>query len=639
MVEITCNKEEGLLYLKIGGDNFQDLVETLKMCHCRWNNTVKRWQVSIAKYEDVTKEILYCNGNEEYIEISEYTKEQINEYFAEMRELKNPNIRCIYHPEIMHYNPLPGKPPYENYQMVDFLQALNRNRYLFAWEMGLGKSWALTALIEHLRFYDRLDKCIIFSSPIGVWNVKAELIKFGKNQKDDEIVVFTSISDIKNYEDRDIFNTTKYPYRTIIMTYDCMKAISNYYYDSAKGTKKNPKPSQKVNYRDSYLPLEEWSEGKPMGIFLDECHLLGNPSSRRSEIMMMNMKFFEYRYLFTGTFADVYQKLYNPCKILDRWLVKGMGYTDWLTTYNEVGNRFSRYGINKDGWDLEKIDELNGQLVSSYGCKRAKRDCLDLPENYDVPTIWIDMSPKQRAIYEKFSNESASIFQAEADSKGISYSDKMKNMFSFFQLAVDNPETIRSSAKFDKFTPELQQMINDFSYDKDYNKLKCVDAILEERLDEENEPGIIWCYHPKTVESLAKRYSKYKPIVISADIDRDTRFKMIDEFKKNLPNKDSSKIIIASITLLNTSVTITECKWQVYVEKTYNYTDFIQSKNRIWRPGQDVITRNYYICYNGTIDQLQEQNLRTKGNTLDRLLTAKYISANVWSKIFKGEMI
>lgn len=638
MVEVTCNKDLGLLYLKISGDNFQDLVETLKMCHCQWDNNVKRWKVSIAKYDDVIKEILYCNGKEEYVEVSEQTKAEITQYFNEMQELKYPPIRCVYHPELMNFNPLPGKPPFENYQMVDFLQALNRNRYLFAWDMGLGKSWALTALLEHLRYYKFMNKCIIFSSPVGVLNIKSELLKFGKNQISDEIRVFASADDLK-YEDRDIFNTKKYPYRTIIMPYDLLKTVSNYYYDQAKGTKKNPKPSSKVNYRDSYLPLEEWAEGEKMGIFMDECHLAGTPSSRRSEVLMMNIKFFEYRYLFTGTFADVYQKLYIPCKILDKALVKGMGYTDWLTTYNEVGNRFSRYGINKDGWDLQKIDELNSKLISSYGSKRIKRDCLDLPDNYDVPTIWIDMSDKQRAIYERFSNESASIFQEEADSKGISYSDKMKNMFSFFQLAVDNPETIRNSAKFDKFTPELQQMINDFSYDKDYNKLKCVDAVIEERLTEENEPGIIWCYHPKTVESLAKRYSKYNPVVISADIDREERFRLIEEFKQNLGKKGASQIIIASITLLNTSVTITECKWQVYVEKTYNYTDFIQSKNRIWRPGQQNVTRNYYICYNGTIDQLQEQNLKTKGNTLDRLLSAKYISSTVWSKIFKGEVI
>jgi hypothetical protein len=107
------------------------------MCHCRWNNTIKRWQTSIAKYEEVSAELLYCNGNEEYIEISEYTKSQITAYLNEMKELKYPAIRCVYHPELMNYNPLPGKHPYENYQMVDFLQALNRNRYLFAWDMGL----------------------------------------------------------------------------------------------------------------------------------------------------------------------------------------------------------------------------------------------------------------------------------------------------------------------------------------------------------------------------------------------------------------------------------------------------------------------------------------------------------------------
>ena len=81
--------------------------------------------------------------------------------------------RMVYHSELMHFNALPGKHPYENYQMQDFINALSRNRFLFAWDVGLGKSWALTALLEHLRFYNIINKCVLFTSGIGVWNLKS----------------------------------------------------------------------------------------------------------------------------------------------------------------------------------------------------------------------------------------------------------------------------------------------------------------------------------------------------------------------------------------------------------------------------------------------------------------------------------
>ena len=88
--------------------------------------------------------------------------------------------------------------------MQDFINALSRNRFLFAWDVGLGKSWALTALLEHLRFYNIINKCVLFTSGIGVWNLKSELMKFGKNQKEDEILTITSVTELK--KDRGIFS-------------------------------------------------------------------------------------------------------------------------------------------------------------------------------------------------------------------------------------------------------------------------------------------------------------------------------------------------------------------------------------------------------------------------------------------------
>lgn len=630
MVQIGCDLSQEKVFFIPSGQNFADIVEVLRNYYCSYNAAEKRWETSIAKYEDVAADLLYAGGYEEYLEISELTKQQIASYLDSIKELKYSTTRRVFNIDLMNYDALPGKAPFENFQRQDLIQALNRNRYLFNWEMGLGKSWALTALIEHLRYYDCIGKALIFSSSIGVWNVKSELLKFGKNQKDEDILVLTSASEIPA-DKRNLFDKDVYPYKTIIMTYDCLKAISNFYYDKEKGTPKNPKPSAKTKYKKMYIPFDDWAEGKPIGLFLDECHLLGSTDSRRSQIMSMCLDYFEYRYLFTGTLADKYQKLYMPCKILDKALIKGMDYISWLSSYNDIGTRFSKYAVNPNGWDLIKIAELNKQLVTNYGIKRDKKDCLDLPDNYMIPTIWIEMSDKQRAIYEEFSNESARMIQEEAKEANTTSSARMINMFQFFQSAVDNPEIILDSERFEKFSPKLQDLIKKFSYVKDYRKLDVLDSIIEERVDEEKEKGIIWCYHPKTISAIAKRYAKYSPFIVDNTTKIDERFEIVEQFKKS-----TSNILISSIPLLNTSITLTECGWQAYLEKTYNFVEYSQSLGRIYRPGQEKTTRTYTIRYARSIDSLQESNLESKGHTINCLMSKKFITQTEWAKIFNG---
>jgi hypothetical protein len=396
MVVITADKSQGLLNIKVSGDNFQDTIETLKLNGAKWNKYTKFWNKHILDLDDLITELNYEG---EVVEVSALTKKEVQDYKDNLKELELCKERRLLRLDTLNFPPLKGKPPYENYQSEDLSRALTRNRFLFNWEMGLGKSYALAALIENLRFYKLINKCIIFSTGVGVFNLKSELCKFGKNIKEEEIFVINSITDLK---DRDLFNPEKYPYTILIMTYDTFKGINNYYYDQAKGTKSNPRPSEKTDYTKSYVPIKEWLEGFHGAIFLDECHSLANPKSRRSSIMDMNLMYFKYRYEFTGTLADKYEKLYEPLKILDRALVNGKSYNEWLKDYNELGNKFSSYAVNPDKWNMEKIGELNYMLLKDYAAKRKMVECLDLPLDYEVPTINVNMSPKHRKIYEDF---------------------------------------------------------------------------------------------------------------------------------------------------------------------------------------------------------------------------------------------
>lgn len=624
MISISFDSNNDNVLINISGPNFRDLVDFLKLQSCRWNPDEKTWWISAFKYDNFYK----AAKDFDDVEMDLLTKQEIENWKNSIKELRV--YRRSFNQDLMNFPPLKGKPPYEDYQIADIRRGLCQNRFLYHHEMGLGKSYILTALIEHKRAAGDINKCLIFSTPIGTRNLKSELLKHGKNMKDEDIITFTSAGALK-FKDRDIFNTDKYPQSIIIMSYDVLKSISNYYYDIKHGTASNPHPSTSKNYRTNCMPIKEWIGDKPAGLFLDENHSLAVPSSKRTKVMNFIIPYFEQRFLFTGTLADKYEKLYEPCFILDKSLVDGMDYMTWCETYNDVGNNFSPYAINPDKWRLDKLEALNARMIKDYCSKRLMNECLDLPMNYEVPTIYCDMSPLQREIYERFSNFTAQEQAVLADDKGgASFSQRMINMFQYLQMSVDNPTCLKNSKNFEKFPDDLKKNILKFDWNKHATKAEVVDEIIDERTGENNEKGIIWYFHPETKDSLVERYKKYKPTVLSADVPMNERTEVINKFLKD----PKQKLIIASINVMNTSVTLTECTYEVYVEKTYNFVVYTQSRGRIYRPGQSNITRTYSIRYDKSLDNLQELNLKTKGETLTSLFNQQYISSNIWKKLF-----
>ena len=320
--------------------------------------------------------------------------------------------------------------------------------------------------------------------------------------------------------------------------------------------------------------------------------------------------------------------MYQQISILDKALVEGMNYTDWCGAYNDVGNRYSRFGINDDKWNIEKLSELNHKLTTQYGSKREAIDCLDLPLNYIVPTIYVDMSKEQRDIYQLFTKENIEIIKRNEGSINVV---NVINMFPYFQLAVDNPETIRLE-KISQLSQELQDKVKRFDYIKNNSKVEIFKDIVSERTDEEKERGILWYYHPKTKDALVKIFEKYNPIVIEAGLDKEELFARITEFKNN----SDHKLIIGSINVMNTSVTLVECKYQIYCEMTYKYQDYEQSTGRIHRNGQTDVTRTYIVRFNDSVDNVQKANLDTKGQVCSVLLNRKFISQDIWKMIFNA---
>ena len=638
------------IYIKlrgIQGAAFNQAVAAAKSIHCGWNNIEKTWTVSANRYTAV-----YDAFSDIDLLKQEFTAEELEKATVQDPELTVEPIRRIPDYSLLNYEPIVGKHPYENYQKEAITKGINRSRYAYFYDMGTGKSYIAAAIIAHrLLKYKDVGKVFFLTSSIGVRNLKDELVKFIKNIDESRI----SIADINN----------RLPFRDdvdiVISNYNTLRLIADAY--SGIGTKiqqllgKLSKASRKSTQdslkqeiintfatvhifvsaecpTDKFISkvkktlsenrqmlkkyrlgeaIKTWLNSKEGLLLLDESHQLANPQSLRSKVAVEMSNAFRYRYLFTGTPADVPVKLYNQFKILDPWLVYNMTFSEWKERMAYIGTPFSSTAIR--GWKKDELELSNQRFTKLHGNYLSVTDVLDLPEFFEK-RIPVDMSAKQRYIYEE---AVSSILSAAKDEK------EMVNVFPYQLLAVDNPSLLEKHSF--KFPPELSQAISAFKLG-DLEKMNVLDDII---LDNPDEKILVWAIHPATIKSICERYKNLNPLYVIGETEQSERNKIVNTFKRD----PKCKMLVANITTLSTSVTLSpECHIQVYMERGFQYDQYSQSQRRIFRIGSNQPAITYIPLYKNSLDYFVDKNLSSKGMLVKGLVSKGFISQADWKKIY-----
>jgi SNF2 family DNA or RNA helicase len=501
---------------------------------------------------------------------------------------------------LLNYPPLEGKAPYQNFQRLDIASGLNTNRYAYYLGMGTGKTYIASALIAHYQLkWKSVSKVLMFSSTIGVLNVKHELLKFTKGLTPDRI----GIADKNNREpftkDVDI----------VICSYDSFRLV-------CEAAKKKQKIKAAMP-RCPFLPLEEWSGGAPMMLILDEAHLAASASSQRAAYIDLHAQLFEYRYPLTGTPADKPEKLYQQLHILDPYLVHNLSYNEWLARYAVQGNFKSSQAIV--GWQYDRLEELNAKLTASYAIFRETEDVVELPEHY-IRRIYVPMSAPHRKLYEATVDSELQHLEQNHDMSTRS----IVNRFPLMLLAVDNPFLLEKHAS--TFPASAKRTLTQLRPSM-LEKLPVTAEILRQH---PGEKGILWVEHPKTAEMLAEQFREYNPVVITGSTPMGERNAIVDDFQTD----PAKQILIANIMVLNSSLTITAATFQVYVERTYAYIPYSQSIKRIYRQGQKHTVITYVLVYDSSLDVVKDKHLTSKGMLVDGLVRRQFISPAEWKVIF-----
>ena len=150
-------------------------------------------------------------------------------------------------------------------------------------------------------------------------------------------------------------------------------------------------------------------------------------------------------------------------------------------------------------------------------------------------------------------------------------------------------------------------------------------AAIARDLIKSGEKVIIWTTFVHNITVLQNELLKeYSPLIIRGDVPKDdeeneqiNREKIIRQFK----NKDEPQILIATPSSLSESVSLhknkkgnTVCKTAIYVDRTFNAGQYMQSLDRIHRIGLDPGTQVRYILLvgEGTIDEAIHDRLSEK---------------------------
>jgi SNF2 family DNA or RNA helicase len=362
-------------------------------------------------------------------------------------------------------------------------------------------------------------------------------------------------------------------------------------------------------------------------VVLDEAHKIKNINNGVIASSVLEISnYCSSRVILTGTPApNGYEDLFNLFKFI--WPKKR------IINYSK--------GQLKD-MSLTPNDPRVDQLIDSISpfFIRVRKSDLNIPPAIELRPVIFKMSELQRKVYDFIESKFVSDI-INSRERAIYSTLTRSRLIRLMQLA-SNPlllmEPITDIDEF-KLNPELSDDLNYLgnlkSLCNDELPIKFIEAekIVNEVIHK-GEKIIIWCCFTKTILGLSEYFNKKgikSKILFGATpiekegmnediIEEETRERIIREFHS--PDSDF-KVIIANSYAVSESISLHKaCHNALYLERTFNASIYIQSKDRIHRYGLDssIVTKYYYLIAENSIEGTIHRLLKEKEERLLQLI-------------------
>ncbi len=358
-------------------------------------------------------------------------------------------------------------------------------------------------------------------------------------------------------------------------------------------------------------------------VVLDEAHKIKNINDGIIAQSVLELSTFcKSRVILTGTPApNGYEDLYNLFQFI--WPGKR------IIKFNKGQLRDMTLNQN-DTRVPDLIDSISPFFI------RIRKSDLQIPGYEELSPILVQMSENQRKIYDIIENrfvteivntKEKAIYSALAKAKMIRLMQLASNPQLLNEPISEIDDSFSSSSLPDDtlFLGDLKQICINEIPPKFIEAKKIVAELIKQ-----GEKVIIWCSFTKTINSLSNYLFEngiMNKILFGAtpiekdnpsesDLDEETREKIIKDFHK----KDSDfNVIIANSYAVAESISLHKvCHNAIYLERTFNAANYIQSKDRIHRYGLEpgTKTRYYFIISENSIEETIHRRLKEKEQRL-----------------------
>jgi SWI/SNF-related matrix-associated actin-dependent regulator of chromatin subfamily A-like protein 1 len=335
-----------------------------------------------------------------------------------------------------------------------------------------------------------------------------------------------------------------------------------------------------INYEavDAELPsLRALLRFKPMALVLDESHRIKTPDARVTKAVLHLRADAKRRYLLTGTpVANKPEDLWSQIFFLDDGEALG-------STFEQFRDR---YCTPQGGY--KAVEDLRDRL-STFSMRRLKDHALELPSK-EFKRMRVGLIGRQEVMYVQMRNELA-LWVTSLDGQQVLKQGEaiLARLVRLAQLA-SNPSLL------------------DASYHEDPAKFKALDSLLSTYMQKPTQKVIVWTSFVENVTTLASRYQEYSPVTLYGKMERHERDAAVRAFRgdKNV------RLLVANPAAAREGLTLTEANVAIYVDRTFNLVDYLQSQDRIHRISQSRPCEIVLLLANATIDGFIDYSLEQK---------------------------
>lgn len=368
-------------------------------------------------------------------------------------------------------------------------------------------------------------------------------------------------------------------------------------------------------------------------VVVDEAHRIKNPDGVWGKSTIKISKEARSRVVLTGTpVPNGYEDLYNLFQFIYPFKFKSILGFHYANLLDMTSNSST---------DSERVKTFT-ENISPYFIRIKKKD-LDLPP-IEEQIIEAEMNILQREIYDFIEAEYIQSFKLNP---GGSVKDVL-NRAKLIRLRqastnpallskplkdslINNPElgevdpNVKYTSYSDEFLDDSEFFHQILNYKNNETPQKFIETkkVIKENILKENEKVIIWTIFIQNAKDLQLFLleSGIQSRLLIGETVQSERESIISKF--NNPNNLDFQVVIANPFAVAESISLHKgCHNAIYLERDYNCSNFLQSKDRIHRVGlaKDQVTKYYYIISRNSIDGVIDQRLQSKIKRMEAII-------------------